>query len=153
MPSVIHSVRTTVQPVAITILTWKLFCEILKSGHGRAKIVIIINYCGSASWIKNVLLLLKAIVVNLANKIWNLYPFPFFYPYSKSEQEYLQSFFLTLLQLTFQTKKIAEQNNVFYPLNMQTVFLEYLFWKSYLYYSFIIAISFTVPLNKEFLKL
>ena len=26
MPSMIHSARSTVRPVAITILTWKLFC-------------------------------------------------------------------------------------------------------------------------------
>ena len=31
----IHSARPTVPPVAKIIFTWKLFCEILKSGNGR----------------------------------------------------------------------------------------------------------------------
>ena len=50
----IHSARPTVPPVAITILIWKLFCEILKSGDGqtaRVKIVITTGVTGSASWI------------------------------------------------------------------------------------------------------
>ena len=31
----IHSTRPTVQPIAITIVAWKIFCEIWKSGDGR----------------------------------------------------------------------------------------------------------------------
>ena len=48
----IHSARHTVPPVVMTILVWTLFCEILKSGNGRAEIVNTTDRdFGSASWI------------------------------------------------------------------------------------------------------
>ena len=55
VPSMIHSARPTVPPVAITILTWKWFCfAIFWKADGqtpRTKIVITTGRdCGSASW-------------------------------------------------------------------------------------------------------
>ena len=44
----IHSARPTVPTVAIT---WKLFCEILKSGDGWKIVITNSRDCGSASWI------------------------------------------------------------------------------------------------------